>query len=254
VGAVWLLAERARLRRIEVLPSVCASLDAHLLPDGHSNGATASVTEQRPLQLVTLGDSLMAGVGAESPDESLPVLVGRAVAAELVRPVRVCNFGRSGARVADLTDQVARLDGTATPDIVVIGVGANDATHLTPSRRFEAELRHAVSACRAVAGAEIVLGGLPEFRSVRAFASPLRWAAARHGDVLHELQRKVAAMYDGVWFADVKATAGPMFIRDRTMFCQDRVHPSAAGYACLAAGLAPVVIEAARRVTARLPE
>jgi lysophospholipase L1-like esterase len=46
--------------------------------------------------------------------------------------------------------------------------------------------------------------------------------------------------------ADAEGTTSAAFARDPALFSADRFHPSGAGYALIAAALAPVVVEAAR--------
>ena len=74
---------------------------------------------------------------------------------------------------------------------------------------------------------------------------PLRELAGAYGALPHVLQRRVARE-EAAHFADVKAQVTRIFARDRSLFAQDRFHPSAAGYAMLADALAPAVVRAVR--------
>jgi len=58
---------------------------------------SAILADGRPLELVALGDSAMAGVGVDRLADTLPVLIADRVAAATGRPVHVVSHGRSGA-------------------------------------------------------------------------------------------------------------------------------------------------------------
>jgi lysophospholipase L1-like esterase len=63
-----------------------------------------------------------------------------------------------------------------------------------------------------------------------------------------QLQRRQTAVAEaaGATVADIAAEVGHAFVADPAMFSGDRFHPSSAGYARIAAALAPTVVAAAR--------
>src|SRR5687767_15409 len=93
-------------------------------------GGTFGPPEGEPLRFVVLGDSTAAGLGAGSPEFAYPTVLSERLGQDGYR-VELTALGISGARAADVaTDQVA-LAVAADPDLVFIGIGANDTTHLT---------------------------------------------------------------------------------------------------------------------------
>ena len=63
-----------------------------------------------------------------------------------------------------------------------------------------------------------------------------------------QLQRRQAAVAEaaGASVAAVSTTVAAAFVADPALFSADRFHPSSAGYARIAAALAPAVLAAAR--------
>ena len=241
----WAVAERQRLLAVPRLPSVAEGLDTVVWPP------VPVPSDTPPVQLVTLGDSVMSGVGASTVTAAVPYVLATRVAAALAAPVRLRNHGRSGARVADVTaGQVPRLASGEPPDVVVVSVGANDTTHLTPVARFAADLRAVLAAARA-AGGHVLVTGNPEFRSLELLSAPLRYAAHHYGELIHRIQEAVAADEPGVTFVDVKARVSTAFRTSPHLLAEDRFHPSAAGCACLADAVAPAVVDVLRRCTAQ---
>lgn len=198
----------------------------------------------RPLLLAALGDSGMAGVGARSVDGTLPVQLARRLADVTGRPVHVVSTARTGARTADvLTEQVPKLP--TGPDLVVLLVGTNDVTHLTPWRalaRSTAELLDALTGT----GAPVVVSSLPEVRALRAVPRPLRDVALVTAAGVGQVQRTAARRRPAVTLVDVRGAVGRLFLTRADVVSHDAFHPSDAGYGLIADALLPAALAALR--------
>lgn len=195
-----------------------------------------------PVSLVMLGDSSAAGLGVHDPRETPGVLIAAGLSDLVDRPVRLLNVARSGAKSTDLPDQVTRALESA-PHLAVIMVGANDVTHRVRPAQSVRELALAVRRLRA-AGVEVVVGTCPDLGTVEPIAQPLRLVARRRSRQLAAAQTIVVVEAGGrtVSLGDL---LGPEFAAaPREMFGPDRFHPSAAGYASLAAALLPSISSA----------
>lgn len=243
--ATYAMVEHVRIRRVPRLPEAARELDVVLWPDRPepmqpdptASGALA------PISMVAIGDSVASGVGASAAERSWPGALGQLVATALARPVRVRSLGRTGARAVDVrTDQVPRLAALGHVDVIVVSIGANDATHLTSPDRFTAELQALCEAARAATGAPVLLTGVPEFRCARALGLPLRTLAWLSGHGLHHRQRELAAEFEGVDFVDVLADVSSDFRRDRGLVAHDGYHPSDRGAIRLAEAIVPAVV------------
>lgn len=201
-----------------------------------------------PLRLVVLGDSLAAGVGSPTVDGSLPALIAERVAPALGRPVLVTGHGVSGARTDDtLSEQVPLLAGTPA-DVVVIVVGSNDVTHVTPPwvlRRQTSELLD--EAREAAAGAPVVLAGIPLFGGADRLPLPLRWVVMAYAKPLRGTQREAAVEAEGVRYVDIARDASPRFRGVPDAMSADGYHPSPVGYGFWADAIAPEVTAAVTR-------
>ena len=83
-----------------------------------------------PLDLILLGDSLSAGLGAESGEQTIGAIVAGSVAALTARRVRLTNRAVVGAESTDLERQLgSALDEVDSPALVLIFIGANDVTN-----------------------------------------------------------------------------------------------------------------------------
>ncbi|WP_411285070.1 SGNH/GDSL hydrolase family protein [Lapillicoccus sp.] len=192
-----------------------------------------------PIQLLVLGDSSAAGMGADTRYETLGAILASGVSAFSGRPVRLTNVAVIGAESSDLDMQVVNaLDAVPHPDAAVILVGANDVTHRIDKSIAVRHLEGAVRVLRE-AGAEVVVGTCPDLGTLQPVAQPLRALARRWSRDLAAAQT-VGVVEAGGRTVSLGDLIGPEFAeRPLEMFSQDRFHPSAAGYARAGAAMLP---------------
>lgn len=187
------------------------------------------------VRVAVLGDSTVAGVGSPTAAESLPALIAHRVAAGTGRAVRVTGHGISGARTATVGQQLSRVEGEV--DAIVLVVGANDATHVTPWPRFRQQLEALLGAATGRAPV-VVLAGTPRFHRNPVIPEPLRTFVDRYAGLLRAEQRAAAHATAGVRFVDLAALASPRFQGVPEATSVDGFHPSPIGYGFWADALA----------------
>jgi lysophospholipase L1-like esterase len=200
-----------------------------------------------PLRVVVLGDSTAAGVGVDATGETVGGRLATLLAAT-GRRVILDGVGVSGSRAADLRTQVSRALLHGRPDIAVVLVGANDATHVTSLDDIRRDLAAAVARLRD-ADVAVVVGTCPDLGAARAFAQPLRELVAWSGRRVAGAERDAVRAAGGV-AVDLAARTGPVFRADPGTLSEDEFHPSADGYDLWALALYPAVYDAATRVSA----
>jgi lysophospholipase L1-like esterase len=179
-----------------------------------------------PFHLVVIGDSTAVGVGAGSRARSYPVLLARALGRHFT--VKLDVLGRSGVRMADVAAELAPQAASMQPDLVLIGIGVNDAIHLTQLPRFRASLADAL---RKLSGAGVqTVVALGTRLDAPALPRPLRdLVAARCRAINRSLRRTAEAA--GVAVVDLGESVGDAFARDpERYFCEDLFHPGPEGY------------------------
>ncbi len=196
--------------------------------DGHVEGENEVLC-----RVVWLGDSLAAGMGAISPDLSLP----RLVATGRKQDTRLHVFAVPGATSHDVIHtqlpalhQLRHGLGQIGQRIDAVGVtvGANDIAAFTPRHRFRANVRRIVTAA---SGAPVVLVSIPHLGDAIRLPRPLRTIASLRALWLDLVLREFAKR-DDVFYASVRRR--PHWIRRRDLrnfLAADRFHPSGAGYA-----------------------
>ncbi|MDX3639544.1 SGNH/GDSL hydrolase family protein [Streptomyces sp. MB09-02B] len=155
-------------------------------PEGTGPRAAASPTptpawDSTPESLVAVGDSITRGfdackvlsdcpevswaTGSDASVDSLAVrLLGRSGALE-----RSWNYAATGARMADLPNQMARAV-TREPELVTVMVGANDACRatvaaMTPVADFRADFEDSMATLRdALPKAQVFVASVPDLK------------------------------------------------------------------------------------------
>jgi lysophospholipase L1-like esterase len=169
------------------------------------------------LRLAVLGDSAAAGHGLADAAQALPRQVAARLARRSGRAVEIEAHARSGADTCDVAeDQVPRLHDA---EVVVIGVGVNDALSPGRIRDVDRETSRLLAAVRArVPDADVVLLTCPDLGAAPGLPRALRPAVRWRCRMVAAAQTRVAAQA-GV---AVVATSGPL---PAEVFGSDGFHP-----------------------------
>lgn len=199
-----------------------------------------------PIRLALLGDSIAYGIGADRTEDTLaPRLRADLAEAGTASVTRV--FAVPGARSAGLGGQVDRVL-PWRPDVVVLVIGANDLTHQVPVGVAAEHLRQTLRRLR-TADVGVLLAPAPDLSVVPLVPPALRGFVRQRSAELRQAQIAVADD-EGAVVADQEAGTSVSFGDDPSLFSADRFHPSSAGYARIAAELAPVVRQLVRSAAA----
>jgi len=195
------------------------------------------------LDLLVVGDSIAAGLGAERPKETFGARLATRLARATHRTVRLRTVAHVGAESSMLAGQLATLPAAYRPHVAVIVVGGNDVTHRVPVADSVRHLEAAIAELRA-RGAQVVVGSCPDLGALRPVPQPLRTLGSRASRQLAQAQ-EAAAVCSGAYAVSLARVVGPFFITNpEEMFSLDRFHPSAAGYKRTAKAMLPSVLAA----------
>ena len=175
-------------------------------------------------RVVVLGDSASAGYRLSDPEQVASRRVTRALHLRDGRAMRLRSVARNGATTADVLAE--QVEAATDADVVLVGVGANDATTRRSSVELEAELTQLIGRLREVAAPEatIVIVGCPDLSvapSLPYLVRPmLRWHVRR----VARVQARVADA------TGVPLVALPRDVLPPTVFADDGFHPGPLGH------------------------
>ncbi len=174
--------------------------------------------------IVVLGDSASAGFRLDNAEQSAGRRVARALNLRDGRATRLRCVARNGATSADvLTEQV---DAATDADVVLIGVGANDAKDRVPAADVEAALGELITRVRELAApdARIVLVGCPDLSVAPGLPWVLRAAMRPRIKRVARIQQRVATALDVPLVPLLREELGA------EVFAADGFHPGPLGH------------------------
>ena len=191
------------------------------------------------LKFAVLGDSLGAGIGAESSDRLPGVLLAKGIAEEIDRPVRLCTHAISGSKTFDLPPQVDRAL-IHPPDLALVIIGGND---VTSKQRVSASAEVLGAQVRRLmaAGATVVVGTCPDLGAVLPIPQPLREIARRFSLALARAQIRELNRIGAVPVPLADLVSPHFLARPDELFSPDRFHPNGAGYRFACGALLPAL-------------
>jgi lysophospholipase L1-like esterase len=187
--------------------------------DGERVGYVSNDASAKPLNLLFVGDSTMAGVGAKHQEVALGALTAREVSASLARPVRWQIIAKSGlktSQVEALTEKEELLDA----DVLITALGCNDVLAQTKPREFVESYARLIAALLPTDRSRLaIISGLPPLHIMRAIPQPLRWFFGIYARKLDQALRKWSLKRRGAAYLSLQWAA------DRSRLAADRFHP-----------------------------
>jgi len=174
--------------------------------------------------IVVLGDSASAGFRLDDPEQSSARRVARALHLRDGRATSLRCVARNGATTADvLADQV---DAVVGADIVLIGVGANDAKDRVSSTEVEEALGELIVRVRELAEPDvrIVIVGCPDLSVAPGLPRLARWVIRPNVRRVTRIQERVADSLDVPLVAIARGELGA------DVFAADGFHPGPLGH------------------------
>jgi lysophospholipase L1-like esterase len=203
--------------------------------EGERRGSCGSGPE---LHLLAIGDSIIDGVGTGEVERSLPVQFATELARRHGCRVRWRVEGTSGHSIADVLRRLDELPPDVCADLVLISVGVNDVTGLTPTRRWRRALQELFGGIQARwPTARIVFAGLPPMGRFPLPPQPLSFSLGLRAATLDRIARAVVDQRPGA--LHVPTRIDPQVHG----FCPDGFHPSSDSCTLWARELAALLAE-----------
>jgi lysophospholipase L1-like esterase len=129
----------------------------------------------RPIRVLAIGESPVAGIGLSRSDETVAAATARALARLTKRPIAWRGYGLSGATARDALQRLVPNIPPEPADLVIVAFGVNDAAAYRSPARFADDLAALVTAARnRVGDAAVVIGAVVSLVSFPALPWPLR--------------------------------------------------------------------------------
>lgn len=213
-----LLAWQGRRTRQRVPRLSAPQDDSHgIVGDGDGHG--------KPLSLLLVGESPVAGIGVDSHADGIGAATAHALARVTGRGIRWRSCGVNGITAAQaLTDLLPTIPDTSV-DIACIAFGVNDSTSFRRQSRWRDDILTMIDTLqRRTQPRLILLAGVPPLATFPALPAPLRQVL---GMKAASLDRGLAAI--ARQRPDTLHVPFPPGLNGPAYMARDGYHPSAAG-------------------------
>ena len=188
-----------------------------------ATGTRSGVSGQgNMLHLLAMGDSIIAGVGTGTIEQSLPVQFAVALAEARMCSVQWTVKGKNGADISDLRNSINQLHSGQQADVILISIGVNDVTGLSSTGYWRSQLNQLMLELRTKwPQADVIFAGLPPMGRFPLPPQPLRFTLGQRAATLDMIAAGVISRQAGM--LHIPTDISPL----EQDFCEDGFHPSA---------------------------
>ena len=188
-----------------------------------ATGERAGINGQgAKLQLLAMGDSIIAGVGTGSMERSMPVQFAQALAEDRACSVHWRVEGENGADISDLRERISSLEQDQEADVILISIGVNNVTGLSSTRQWRLQFNAlVVDLKRKWPRALVIFAGLPPMGRFPLPPQPLRFTLGHRATTLDGIASEVISQQVNMLHIPTDLDAV------HQEFCEDGFHPSA---------------------------
>ncbi|MEL6135759.1 MAG: SGNH/GDSL hydrolase family protein, partial [Bacteroidota bacterium] len=138
-----------------------------------------------PFQLLTLGESTIAGVGVETHARGFTGTLAQALADHMGRDVKWHVYAKSGYTAQDVREKKLPVISEQHVDLIVIGLGANDAFALHHPKRWRRDVQKLIIDIRQkFPSAYIVFCNMPPIKDFPAFTPQMKFVIGNLVEIL----------------------------------------------------------------------
>ena len=205
---------------------------------GKGGAGQRGADQGQTLQLLALGDSIIAGVGVATTVQALPAQLSVSLSRRLRRKVSWTSQGFNGARTRDLLTWTAESH-WAKANLVIVSNGLNDITSLMQMSRWQEEVVALFIRLRKAAPRALIAQlGIPPLGHFPALPQPLR-----------SIMGQRARAFDAALEEQLKPLPGVVHLPfreapDPDLFAADGYHPGPEAVRIWAQSLAELIVEA----------
>ncbi len=189
----------------------------------------------RPLKMVCIGESTIAGVGVKTHKDGFVGALANGLAEGLERKIEWEVAARSGYTANRVHQQlVPKINGQ--PDLIVVGLGGNDAFMLNKPARWAKEIRSLIDSLVAnYPNAIIAFTNMPPIKIFPAFTNTIKGTVGSLVELLGQELAELVQDYENVFYNEevinLEVWKGRYAITGVVSeFFSDGVHPSELTY------------------------
>ena len=206
------------------------------LPVATGETGLCSSSSENTLRMLTIGESTIAGVGVKTHQEGLTGVLANELATRLNIKVDRKVYAKSGITAKRVNDNIINLIEEKHIDLIVIGLGGNDAFELNTPRKWKKDVRQLINNIKVkFKEVTIVFINMPPIKEFPAFTSLIQFTIGNLAEILGEELKRVVKDFESVYYCSSRVGYKDLIKRfnltlEASDFYCDGVHPSKVTY------------------------
>ncbi|MEP2026611.1 MAG: SGNH/GDSL hydrolase family protein [Reichenbachiella sp.] len=210
------------------------------LPEAKEPSGVSGFSECPKMKILIIGESTMAGVGVENHRDGFAGTLADELANKLKSCVHWTVHAKSGITVGRMSEELLIQIEDNDWDLVVVGIGGNDAFKLNNPIRWKSQIREFINQlnCR-FPQVPIVFTNMPPIKEFPAFTPLMKWTIGNLVELLGEALDDVVGEFNQVYYSS-EVISIENWVKeynlssDISLYFSDGVHPSQLTYQTLA--------------------
>lgn len=202
---------------------------------------------EKKLRMLMIGESTMAGVGVNTHREGFSGTLASVLSDLWQTNIQWQVFAKSGYTVQRVKDKILPGIPDLQPDLIVIGLGGNDAFALRSPKQWENDINALIEKVRKQFGSiPLVFTNMPPIKEFPAFTRLIKFTIGNLIEMFGQSLAELTRTKDGVYYSSEVITIDSWIKRlkmakDVKQFFSDGVHPSQLTYQIWARDLAEYI-------------
>ncbi len=206
------------------------------LPEAKGTNGLCSISSEKTLRMLTIGESTIAGVGVNTHEEGFTGALANELATKLKTDVDWKVYAKSGYTAKRVSEKIIDLIKEKSIDLIVIGLGGNDAFELNTPKKWAKDVQKLIKTIRLkFKETPIVFINMPPIKEFPAFTSLIKFSIGNLVNILGKELEKIVKDYENVYYYSREIISADIIKRFElkikpTDLFSDGVHPSKTTY------------------------
>lgn len=206
------------------------------LPEAEGVEGLSSVSSEKTLKMITIGESTIAGVGVQTHQEGFTGTLANELASKLKTNIDWKVYAKSGYTAKKVKEKLIPLITETSIDFIVLGLGGNDAFELNSPKKWNTDVRELIKSVQLkFKGVPIIFVNMPPIKEFPAFTSVLKFTIGNLVNILGKELEKLVKDFEHVYYYTQRVSSVDLIKRYNLKiapadFFSDGVHPSKITY------------------------
>ncbi len=218
------------------------------LPEAQGTEGIVLGSNKNRLRMLTIGESTIAGVGVKTHKEGFSGTLAKELSSKLNTDIDWKVYAKSGYTAKKVTEKIVAQIQEHKVDIVVIGLGGNDAFTLNNPKKWKIHIQELINTLKAkFKNVVIVFANMPPIKEFPAFTPLIKATLGNLVEILGKELEQLVKNQKGVYYYSRIITIESWIKRlnikeESSKFFSDGVHPSKLTYQVWAKDLSNFII------------